>query len=620
MIIHLFLCIFSYVVGSIPTGYWVGKLLKGIDIRKEGSGSTGATNVMRCVGKLPALFVLLFDVGKGALPVYLSIIATDPLSCRNFPLEPNQLMCFFEAFHSDSGSIGTIAVRDWLPPVVGILAMIGHSKSIFLGFQGGKSAATGLGTIFAMNWLAGIGSFSTFVLTIFVGRIVSVGSMVAGILGPVYMWMATGRISFTIYVALGGLYVILRHKANIKRLLNGTEPKFGQKSSTAEDAGNKSLGLVLFLAALSWTSFDVSLAADRLNSIKTQTTTHVAHTSMKPLPKSSFKVTPDEAVNISVYKMASKAVVNITAGAALPTVEQFMLGTVPQPQGSGSGSIISADGYILTNNHVIASAPSITVTTYDGTAYPAKLVGIDPDNDLAVLKIEPKTKNMVSVLFGDSSRLEVGRRVFAIGNPFGLDLTMTQGIISSLGRTLRVNETGRLIKGIIQTDAAINPGNSGGPLLDTQGRMIGVTTAIFSKVQQSSGIGFAIPVNIVKKIVPQLIQFHMVLRPDLGIISVLPTNRGLLVSVLDPNGPAANAGIRGRVVKVIKQGGFNAQIIDNAAADVIVGIDKERVISVDDLLSYIETKKPGQVVTLNVLREGGIIQIPVKLAANSSAR
>ncbi|MBY0356740.1 MAG: glycerol-3-phosphate 1-O-acyltransferase PlsY [Candidatus Obscuribacterales bacterium] len=592
------ICVLSYVLGSIPTGYWLGKLLKGIDIRQHGSGSTGTTNVLRCVGKGPALFVLLFDIAKGALPVRLAIIACDPTSGWLGATEHRELL------------------TQLLPPVVGILAMIGHSKSVFLGFQGGKSAATGLGTIVAMNWIAGSFSFATFVLTIVVTRYVSLGSMLAGLLGPVYMWLATSKLNFTIYVALGGLYVILRHQANIKRLLSGSEPKFGQKAEIVQEQTKNVFGFIaLFIAAVVLACLSSADAADSIqkNLSVNKTTVHHHLTGRKAAPPFT---TPDEAVNIAVYKLASKAVVNITAGAALPTVEQFMLGSVQQPQGSGSGSIISADGYILTNNHVIAAAPSITATIYDGTAYPAKLVGIDPDNDLAVLKIEPKNKNLVFVKLGDSSHLEVGRRVFAIGNPFGLDLTMTQGIISSLGRTLRVNETGRLIKDIIQTDAAINPGNSGGPLLNVRGEMIGVTTAIFSKVQQSSGIGFAIPVNIVKRVVPQLINFHKVLRPDLGIVNVLPTNKGLLVSVVDPNGPAAKAGIRGRAVKVIKQFGFNAQIIDNSAADIIVGVDKEKVISVDDLLSYIETKKPGQVVTLNVLRDGGLVSIPVKLTAN----
>jgi S1-C subfamily serine protease len=321
-------------------------------------------------------------------------------------------------------------------------------------------------------------------------------------------------------------------------------------------------------------------------------------------------ISEEEATNIRIYKNANRGVVNVSGISAAP--QDFAM-LIPQQGNGGSGTIISSDGYILTNFHVIEHANTFRVTMYDGTTLPATVVGFDPDNDLAVLKISPTPGMKLTVIpFGDSSGLEVGRRVLAIGNPFGYDRTLTQGIISSLGRTLRT-ENNRLIKGIIQTDAAINPGNSGGPLLDTQGKLIGITTAIFSRTGQSAGIGLAIPINIIKQIVPQLIAHHKIVRPDLGIQAVQVLDNGLRVTGLDPNGAAAEAGIKGPKLSVYKQAGITFQIQDTSAADIITNIDNMVVHSVDDLLSNLELKKPGQVVTLTVLRGGEKIKIDVRL-------
>jgi S1-C subfamily serine protease len=425
--------------------------------------------------------------------------------------------------------------------------------------------------------------------------------------------------------------VIIRHRSNIQRLLKGTEPKIGQKVDTsktaesgegnesqksAEDKGNGGSASAVILLALCLSLFQSALAADTSKSLsKPSAATSTQYFTSAP----PAAITPEEATYIKVYKNDSKAVVNVTTtGVATP--ESLLYGNAQPTGDTGSGSIISADGYILTNNHVVTTtrngvrevAQLVKITLHDGTAYPAKVVGVDPDNDLAVLKIDPGTVKLATIKFGDSSKLEVGRRVFAIGNPFGLDLTMTSGIISSVGRTMRT-ENGRVIKGVLQTDAAINPGNSGGPLLDSQGNMIGVTTAILSRVQQSAGIGFAIPINVVKRIVPQLIAHGAVLRPDLGILQVKPTNQGLMVWAIDPAGPAQSAGLQGPTIRRGKVGGFDFQQLDISTADIIVGIDSQQVGSIDDLLSYIETKKPGQVVTLNVLRQGQVTKIPVKL-------
>lgn len=330
-------------------------------------------------------------------------------------------------------------------------------------------------------------------------------------------------------------------------------------------------------------------------------------------PRASL-ISPEEANNIQVYKRANKAVVNI---ANISNVQDPFFNVVPH-QGCGSGTIFSKDGYILTNFHVIEGAAMLKVTLSDGTVLPIKVIGSDPANDLTVLKIEPPPgMELTTIPFGDSSKLEVGRRVLAIGNPFGLDRTLTQGIVSSLGRTLKT-ESGRLIKGIIQTDAAINPGNSGGPLLDSQGDLVGINTAILSSAGQSAGIGLAIPINVVKRIVPELIAHHGITRPDLGIQAVQVVDDGLRIVKLDPDGPAAQAGLSGPKLVVYRQGPFTFQNIDVTAADIITAIDNTAVRSADDLLSYVEQKKPGQVVTLTVLRNGRPTKFTVKLSSSNS--
>lgn len=321
-------------------------------------------------------------------------------------------------------------------------------------------------------------------------------------------------------------------------------------------------------------------------------------------------LTPDEQVNIRVYKSCNKGVVNIASSASS---EDIYYNFAPR-EGAGSGIIISADGYIVTNNHVVEGFKNIRATLWDSTVLPASVVGVDPDSDLAVLKVTvPAGKTLTPIPFGDSATLEVGRRVFAIGNPFGLERTLTQGIVSSLGRTMRT-ENGRLIKGIIQTDAAINPGNSGGPLLDSSGKLIGINTAILSRTGQSAGIGLAIPVNVAKRIVPELIANHRIIRPDLGILVVAPVDSGLRIIKLDPKGPAAQAGLSGPKVVVYQQGPFTFRALDVNLADVIQAIDNRIVRSVDELWTAIETKKPGQEVTLHILRGGRPMKIPVKLS------
>ena len=208
-------------------------------------------------------------------------------------------------------------------------------------------------------------------------------------------------------------------------------------------------------------------------------------------------LTDDEKVNISVYQKASPSVVNVISTVI---TRDFFLNPIPR-EGSGSGSVIDPQGHILTNNHVIRDAQKLEVTLLDGSKWPAKLIGTDPDNDLAVIKIDAPAEKLKPLPMGDTRKLQIGQKVLAIGNPFGLGLTLTTGIISSLGRNIR-SEVGSMIEDLIQTDASINPGNSGGPLLNSDGEMIGINTAIVSPSGGSVGIGFAIPVNTAKRIVP----------------------------------------------------------------------------------------------------------------------
>lgn len=360
---------------------------------------------------------------------------------------------------------------------------------------------------------------------------------------------------------------------------------------------------------------------------KKSLTKTVAKSTSSPSPKSisTAGLTPDEKVNVSVYEKSYRAVVNI---APLATAEQVYFYGHDNQDGIGSGVVISPEGHIVTNNHVTGDADAVKVTFFDGTSLPARVIGKDPSNDLAVIKIQAEAgRKFHYVEWGDSSNLQPGRRVFAIGNPFGLDHTMTQGIVSSLNRTFTTPNK-RLIKGIIQTDAAINPGNSGGPLLDTQGRVIGITTAILSRSGQSAGIGLAIPANITKTIVPELIKHGIVKRPDMGIVLLHPevvrtrtgAIFGLRVMQLDPKGPSAEAGLRvPKLVVYNLGGGMLMRQMDRNLADLIVAVDNIEVRQVDDLLSYVEKKDPGQVVNLTVLRNDAdkgprIMKIPVKLA------
>ncbi len=321
----------------------------------------------------------------------------------------------------------------------------------------------------------------------------------------------------------------------------------------------------------------------------------------------------DEQNSIEVYRAISPGVAFINT----TSYQQDFWGDVQEGNGNGSGSVIDADGNILTNFHVIDGAQKLTVSFGGDKVYPAKVVGGDPDTDLAVIKIDPPP-GMTIVPLGDSDKLVVGQKVLAIGNPFGLDRTLTTGVISGLQRPIRARNN-RPIDAAIQTDASINPGNSGGPLLDKYGRMIGINSQILSPAGGSVGVGFAVPVNIAKRIVPQLIQYGEVRRPKLGAATIsaaevnnrgyrLPIENGLVIQRVEPGTTASNAGLRGLSQAV--NGGI-------ALGDIITAIDGEKMNDLDDLYRYLDKKQIGQTAQFEVYRGGKIVTIPVKLLGSA---
>lgn len=335
----------------------------------------------------------------------------------------------------------------------------------------------------------------------------------------------------------------------------------------------------------------------------------------------AWALTEDERNTIMVYKKTAPGIVNITS-----TVleRDFFFGLVPR-EGAGSGAIIDSRGYILTNNHVIKDARRIEVTLSDGSKWPGRLVGTDPDNDLAVIKIEAPSSRLVAIPLGSSGDLQVGQKVLAIGNPFGLGETLTTGIISSLGRSIR-SETGSLMEDLIQTDAAINPGNSGGPLIDSEGRIIGVNTAIFSPSGGNVGIGFAIPVDTAKRILPDLLDKGYVahawlgaslfpLTPGLAKALQLKVNQGVLVVEVVRGGPADKAGLRGGT-KMVQVG--NAVL--PVGGDVVTALDGEEVNSSEELVRKIRKRRPGDRVNIRIFRDNKTQELMVTLGERPRER
>jgi len=325
-------------------------------------------------------------------------------------------------------------------------------------------------------------------------------------------------------------------------------------------------------------------------------------------------LTEDESINVRIYRQASPAVANILTKA---TEYDFFMDPVPV-EGAGSGFIIDPRGYILTNYHVVEGAQSIEVVLGDQSRHAAKYIGADQRNDVALIKIDPKGKQLAALKLGDSNALQVGQKVLAIGNPFGFQSTLTTGVISALGRTVQTSQTA-FIDEAIQTDAAINRGNSGGPLIDTHGDVIGINTAIYTPSGTTAGIGFAIPINTAKNIANDLITSGRVHRAYLGVVTFglggglaealdLPVQEGLLVETVEKGGPADAAGIHGgdRLV----QAGLQKFYI---GGDVMVAIDGQKVANQFDLNVILNHHRPGETVNVTVYRGGKKMEVPLKL-------
>ena len=320
-------------------------------------------------------------------------------------------------------------------------------------------------------------------------------------------------------------------------------------------------------------------------------------------PAGQPPLSPDEDTNIRVYNKVSAGVVNITS---IVVEFDFFLSPVAKP-GTGSGAVLDRDGNIVTNYHVIASARELEVALPDQTKYRAAVVGADPPNDIAVIKINAKPERLNPVPLGESAGLKVGQKVLAIGNPFRLQNTLTTGIISSLGRTIQT-DSGDRIENIIQTDAAINPGNSGGPLLNTAGEMIGINTRIYSTSGGSLGIGFAVPVNTVRRVTDDLIKHGRVLRPSLGVEGYtiteflrtgldLPVDRGVLVAKVHPGSAAESSDIKGASEVAVL---YNERVL--VGGDIITHVDGKAISSSGDLRLALEGKRPGDTVQITIYR------------------
>ena len=324
--------------------------------------------------------------------------------------------------------------------------------------------------------------------------------------------------------------------------------------------------------------------------------------------------TAEEKVRIAVYEATNRGVVNITTRGVS---KDRLFRVAYETEGSGSGAVIDRRGHVLTNLHVVEQGADeeevrVEVTLFDGETYDARLVGGDPVGDLAVLKIEAPESSLFPIPIGESKNLRVGQSVYAIGNPFGLERTMSAGIISSLNRTLPLRG-GRTVRGIVQTDAAVNPGNSGGPLLDGAGRLIGVNTAIATKSGQSAGVSFAVPAGLARRVVPQILRYGRVIRPEVGIKRVLEVPGGLRIVELTPGGPADRAGLLGPRTVRHRRGPLEWSTVDLAAADVILALDGAPVETADEFLGDVEQKRPGDTVTLTVRRAGATAEVPLTL-------
>lgn len=337
-----------------------------------------------------------------------------------------------------------------------------------------------------------------------------------------------------------------------------------------------------------------------------------------------------EQVLINLYQRVHPGVVSIevTVNNGMPSDQQDDSPSPFNPDGQGAGFVYDLEGHIVTNDHVVGGSQAIEVIFYDGTRLSAEFIGSDPDSDLAVLKVDAPPEALLPLVWAEADDIQVGQTVVAIGNPFGLDGTLTVGVVSALGRSLRSLNPLFRIPEIIQTDAAINPGNSGGPLLNLQGEIVGVTNAIVPRqvgINERSflGVGFAIPNSLARRVIPQLIEQGYYEHPFIGISSDtitpeiaeamgLSSTKGVLVVEVRPNSPASRANLRGGTEEFVDRGGTVTMI----GGDVIIAIEDEAIADFEDLISFLGRRGVvGETVTLTIVRDGDIQEIPLRFSA-----
>ncbi len=374
------------------------------------------------------------------------------------------------------------------------------------------------------------------------------------------------------------------------------------KNSRSGYLSSPSIAVALLgVAALAWFAWAAISSPQQL---------HDAGAKSRPVDTRSA-LGAEEQAQIELFRAVSPSVAHITTRAV--AVDRYSMRATEVPSGTGSGFLWDEDGHIVTNYHVVANARSALVTLDDQETYEAELVGVDPSYDIAVLRIDPASKGARPIRIGSSKELVVGQKAFAIGNPFGLDHTLSAGVVSGLDREI-TSPDGTTIRGVIQTDAAINPGTSGGPLLDSSGRLIGMNTAIASPSGASAGIGFAVPVDTINRIVPRLIRGQRTMMPRIGIRAA-------------PANVARSLGVEGVVIGDVERGmgadaaGLRALQVDNrgraVAVDVITHLAGEPVRSVSDMHEILSRYEAGDTIDVEILRDGQAKHVDVKLSAGA---